>query len=972
MERASRSQVKRGKYAAEFSTRRKSYGGLVGMRVTVLFALIITFGTIVGNGQEFTFTTTAKNIISSRATIDYPGLAGNPNAIIVATPTGNTASQNPHPIGAWYYNDKWNIFNTDHAVMPPGMTFSVRVFLSPDSDRFLHTVTKDNTIEGGSFIDHPTLNSNPAAHFVIFQNHAPDSRSYNLNPNQATAIYSASAGKWVIRNINGKALNPNTAYNVVISSRGTAADSASIVRSVTSTPTLAQPVNPTTTSTAKASVPQVFSKEGVDRSAASLARSINGAEEKAMPPLLTALQRAGFYILDNKGAVKYYPESGKGQGLGFFEFEADGSLKLDNRGVRISLVKMAASIVKNTPQITPEALAGAVLSDLQTQSQNATNADLRFWARLIIELGKGSSPALDLMTSQPKDVTLSVLQATLLTRRLQGDLYTLKSRIGRIDSNPYRVGPQSIFVNAAWIQSSFDLAPARPQTSPCNLTGEQALILDAAAVGLTTGQGALMELINRTLPAAGTVASAVGVANIALAWGKLVASVTALKGELTVEQPVPLKRTKNSVPGEKRLLTARVWSEVGDWELLNCVRPALNIATGLDFNLPTDGPLGDVLVEWEFDGENATNKASKKFVYFEPLPGASSRPNNQVTNDQGISKINLVGSPKVPGYAYFKNPMTVRKSAGVLVAVRLKSSKDFVQNWIDIGGAVIGVVTGGPLGLVGAAAEIGFRAPITVAHKTVPVTDHEECDDRWFTLEYTATVKGNGVRPAGVDGSPEITWSFDRLYEGNIGLYNRRVNLTPAEMMNLEAVREAEKAERKFVYYYAKGVVHAVIDDRIESITKEVCSDKTNQESSDLQTWKANGDFPIFGIESLFTDRMLHTYNVSIPVGSQDDKALKYFRIKRVGRSGGVRSTIPAEEPVTRLMGLLPLPAVLGIIRDGVVAHDPEKDIPESFPREWEFDSGMLMPDTTLIKDIPETRTDVKVRIFYRFVFGCR
>lgn len=939
------------------------------MKKILFLVFVAAIAAVNARAQEFIFTTTAANTVASKSTIDMPGLAGNPHAIIVATPTGNTATLNPHPTGAWYYNGKWNIFNTNHSTMPPGMTFRVRIFLNPGPDQFLHTVTKDNLIQGASFIDNPALNSNPGAQFTIFQNHASQNRAYNLDPNEATAVYNAAAGKWAIKNVNGKPLFPNTAYNIVISARGVATNSVSTVSAPTTS--VKQPGTPVRSSATTSQAPApafVGSKESIDRSAANTAKRINGPEENALPSLLTALQRAGFYLLDNKGAIQQYPESGKGQGLGIYRFEADGSLKLDKRGVKISLVKMAASIVKDIPEITADAMASAMLSDLRKHAESTTNADLRFWARLIVELGKSSTPAMDMMTAQPQDVKISILQATLLTRRMQGDIHTIKTRLGIAGNRSYPVAPKSIFTLAAWTRVSTVLSPP----TPCNLTGDQALILDAAAVGLTTGQGAVMELLSEKLPWVGTAAKAAGVLNIILAWGKLVAAVTALKGELTVEQPVPLKRTKNSVPGEKRLLTARVWSEVGDWEVLNCVRPALNIATGLDFNLPTDGPLGDVLVEWEFSGENATNKASKKFVFFEPLPGAGSRPNNQVTDDQGISKINLVGSPKVPGYAYFKNPMTVRKQANVLVAVRLKSSKDFVQNWIDIGGTVIGVVTGGPLGLIGAAAEIGFRAPITVAHKTVPVTDHEECDDRWFTLEYTATVKGNGVRPAGVDGSPEIIWSFDRLYEGNIGMYSRDVNVLPSELTSPQAILAAQAAERRFVYNNSKGTFHAEINDRIESITREKCSDTTNQEFSVLETWNANGDFPIFGIERLFTEKLLHTYNVSIPVGSKDDKALKYARITRIGRSGGIRPSVPAEEPVTKLMGLLPLPTVLGIIRDGVVTHDPEKDIPESFPREWVFDSGDMLPGKPLIKDVLETRSNVKIRVYYKFTFGCR
>ena len=61
--------------------------------------------------QELTSTATSANTVSSKTLIDLPGLTGNPMAIIVATPVGNTAQLNTHPVGAWYYSGKWNIFN---------------------------------------------------------------------------------------------------------------------------------------------------------------------------------------------------------------------------------------------------------------------------------------------------------------------------------------------------------------------------------------------------------------------------------------------------------------------------------------------------------------------------------------------------------------------------------------------------------------------------------------------------------------------------------------------------------------------------------------------------------------------------------------------------------------------------------------------------------------------------------------------
>lgn len=189
------------------------------MKLKIIPGFFIFVGLAVSSShaQEFTLTTTSANTVSSKSSIDLPGLTGNPLAIIVATPLGDTQTLNPHPIGAWYYSGKWNIFNTDHAVMPLGAKYKVQFFLKPGPNQFLHSITQQNLGSEGSYIDHPALNNNPNAQFKILQNHAPDVRSpYKLNMFEAKASYSDAAGRWYIANVNGEPLGRGSAYNIVI------------------------------------------------------------------------------------------------------------------------------------------------------------------------------------------------------------------------------------------------------------------------------------------------------------------------------------------------------------------------------------------------------------------------------------------------------------------------------------------------------------------------------------------------------------------------------------------------------------------------------------------------------------------------------------------------------------------------------------------------------------------------------------
>ena len=65
---------------------------VLGLFILIMLTAISSFA------QEFTLTASTGNTISSKVQIDNPSLAGNPNAIIIATPLGNTATLNPHPM----------------------------------------------------------------------------------------------------------------------------------------------------------------------------------------------------------------------------------------------------------------------------------------------------------------------------------------------------------------------------------------------------------------------------------------------------------------------------------------------------------------------------------------------------------------------------------------------------------------------------------------------------------------------------------------------------------------------------------------------------------------------------------------------------------------------------------------------------------------------------------------------------------
>lgn len=474
--------------------------------------------------------------------------------------------------------------------------------------------------------------------------------------------------------------------------------------------------------------PVDFGGPPTDAMAAQMAKEISNYEKDSLPLLITMLQRAGFYIINDQQKVLYQPTTGTGTGLAFYDFEVVGMYKLSRRGIVSSVEKIAGIVGKESREMPPPVIGPLMLRDLRA-SANSSQPLVRFWARLIVEFGKNAETPVDLMTATPAQAQLNIIQASLWERRLIGDVAAFaekvmsKLRFGAPRKNGFSIVP-----------ASFGLVPA-----PCQTGNVEGLILDGVATVATTAHGQFLEYIAK-MPGKetlGKVATGLGAVNIVLAWAKLVAALMTLKGEIKVAEPMPLIRTKDSTEGESRLMTARVWAEVGNLQMLNCVRLALNLSSGLDFNMPSDGPLSDRDISWEITGDSSfSGQGSSKtgvfdnFVNLKAPDNAPRDPMKQITNDNGESQMNIVGAPKIP-MVINKPVVPVRKKAGVKIRVALKSPRDKVQNFLDIGGAALGIALGGPLGILSALSEVGFRLKMDVKMITIPVKDWQLCTSDW-------------------------------------------------------------------------------------------------------------------------------------------------------------------------------------------------------------------------------------------------
>jgi hypothetical protein len=498
--------------------------------------------------------------------------------------------------------------------------------------------------------------------------------------------------------------------------------------------------------------PEIIGSNPSDKLAAKLAKEISKYDENSLPLVMTMLQKAGFYIIDENQKILYKPIYGKGMGMAFYDFEVAGMLKLSRAGIVTTVGQMAGLIGKDLKKTTPNRLGELMLADLKTAA-NSKDQTKRFWARLIIAFGKEFPQPVDLLTATPETAQINIIQASLWERRLIGDLIATATQISGGMSlnnrNLFRPKPNVVsFANASFTNKFV--------AEPCDYTQVETLQVDVASTAMTTIHGkTLGVVIDAEIEAAKTgamgglekVGTGLGIASVALSWAKLIAAMSQMKGEIAVEEPLPLIRTKHSrgtrsspdseTGGAKKELTGKFYVKMNDLRKINCFRLAANMLTGLEFSMPGSGPLSEKPVSWEMDNSVNIGRNSKGYMNsvddVAHLIGTTPTRDftKQETDANGVNKIYIEGGFQKEDLSN-KKVVPVPKKAKVRADVALKNMKDTKQEKADIGGFALGVVMGGGiLGILGAIPEIGNRMKVPVVSVSVPIRDWMPCSEDW-------------------------------------------------------------------------------------------------------------------------------------------------------------------------------------------------------------------------------------------------
>jgi hypothetical protein len=529
--------------------------------------------------------------------------------------------------------------------------------------------------------------------------------------------------------------------------------------------------------TGKLPEPMRLPRGNVDNQAVTLAQAVSKGDESSTAALYAAILAAGYGVRDRDGSVLQTTE--RGQGMIFEAGQLAATAKLYGDGYGVMLSHLASAFTRSVPAFKDLPLDTGILEGIRTAAKSNHPA-VRFWGRFIVELGRNADEPFDLTSNvDPTRTRLDAIQVALILNRLAGDLAVLQKTEQAKFERPVRFAHAN-FKTHSYMQSA---------QSPCGGSEVGDLILDPNALASTTLFGFLMNRLGGGFATYGKVA---GIANIVLTVFKFIVSYAALQVEITMDAD-ELVRTKDTKPGERRTLSATLKMDSSNWQKINCLRPALNLA-GLDVDLPENGPLSDVKVEWWFvrgGGRGLIGHVRDLFgdgigmgeeiVFFEALPGAERSPFKQRTDDQGVSQIYVVGLPQEQDLSRRKL-FDSYKAAGVRVDVqlkpmRIKDTQQGISTIMDIVGNAFSFLTGDPIGGgVGTVTETLYRSNWYASQPFYfPVKDWEPCTGQWQgTISYTTTLKEEGSAESFVN---KQTWKDDYYYEARATLDGKKDSL---------------------------------------------------------------------------------------------------------------------------------------------------------------------------------------------------
>lgn len=375
-----------------------------------------------------------------------------------------------------------------------------------------------------------------------------------------------------------------------------------------------------------------------DDQARSLAMMLE-SKTGATAALLTAALDSGFSIYQANGSVISGASPSQGIALEYWELEALAAL--DGAHGTIQIRDLEAVLASSSPNLNGASLASYISQGVRSRLGDA-RPTVRFWAQFINALSLTHPSGVDLSTnSMDSQSHLDVVQTLWIVRRLVGDMATanpkVRTTVRSLGGSPTPSAASNLLIKDALAADAI----------PCHVNDTAATILDwSAALEGHAFDGFVEYLKANGFEAIEKYASVVGALNTLAAYGTLLLALLEVTGKIDMkgapddEPAPPLIRTKNTHDNHYAVLTGSVHIDVGNGQLLNCLRLALN-QLGLDVSVPNDGALPNTRVQWLITKGGASGGVSSPATI--GIVGFNGDPEDQSTSASGETTIGIHG-----------------------------------------------------------------------------------------------------------------------------------------------------------------------------------------------------------------------------------------------------------------------------------------------------------------------------------------
>ena len=265
-------------------------------------------------------------------------------------------------------------------------------------------------------------------------------------------------------------------------------------------------------------------------------------------------------------------------------------------------------------------------------------------------------------------------------------------------------------------------------------------------------------------------------------------------------------------------------------------------------------------------------------------------------------------------------------------------------------------------------------------------------DDPGWTLTWSLTIKGEGIKKNYPAQGEELKWKISRIYNGatilnfRAPMPARAIKFTPGDPKYTPAsFAEALKTESFVKWMHVQqadssgspiGVpIHVLINDMLQTTLVVHEEGDVWEHTVDTKEWKADVFASSYDLTSLFIDKANNSYNVEITCFPKEnfkkpEKQLRFLHTEQISKSENGHKGEPLHEfnqdSLRMSLTELKVPEVENLIKHAYITLPVDEPL-HAQDGVYSFDSGEFVPTKPLISNIPETKTDVKVSVSIRF-----